>query len=160
MSGKDLEPVTAFFPSIDRNLIRDLDRHLRSTQQTVEAPPETVAVTGRPDIAGVLEAVDHAASSMASMAERIQELEAQNHQLDATNHQLTAQLGEVVQQRDATIANLNTESDRAQRLEALAAHHVSRATALERDLGVTRADLAKVVDAITSALGTPSGTTG
>ena len=43
-----------------------------------------------------------------------------------------------------------------QRLESLAAHHVSRATGLERDLGVARSDLAKVVDAITNALGAPA----
>ena len=53
------------------------------------------------------------------------------------------------------VAN-KAESERVQRLESLAAHHVSRATGLERDLGVARSDLAKVVDAITNALGAPA----
>ncbi len=165
MSGKDIEPVTAFFPSIDRNLMRDLDRHLRGAHEPVEPPPPPAQTipTGRVDISGVLEAVEHAASSMNAMAERIQELEAhsleletQNQDLETHNQQLTTQLGEIVQQRDTLDANLKAEGERVQRLESLAAHHVSRATGLERDLGLARADLAKVVDAITHALGAPT----
>ena len=164
MSGKDVEPVTAFFPSIDRNLMRDLDRHLRGPQNDSPpvAPPTAAAPTGHVDISGVLEAVEHAASSMNAMAERIQELEAHSQALEAANQdleghsrQLTAQLHEAAQQRDALNASLKAEAERVQRLESLAAHHVSRATGLERDLGVARADLAKVVDAITHALGSP-----
>ena len=98
------------------------------------------------------------------MAERIQELEAHsqaletsNHELDAHARQLASQLNDATQQRDVIAASLKTESERVQRLESLAAHHVSRATGLERDLGVARSDLAKVVDAITHALGAPQG---
>ena len=164
MSGKDLEPLTAFFPSIDRNLMRDLDRHLRSTPEPTEAPPPPEPAQGaHVDISGVLEAVEHAASSLSAMAERIQELEAHSQALEAhaqeietQNQQLVVQLGEAIQQRDALGANLKAEGERVQRLESLAAHHVSRATGLERDLGVARADLAKVVDAITNALGAPA----
>lgn len=169
MSGKDVEPLTAFFPSIDRNLMRDLDRHLRGPQPDAPVPapvaPPTApstAPSAHVDISGVLEAVEHAASSMSAMAERIQELEAHsqtleasNHELDAQNRQLLSQLDEASRQRDSIAASLKAESDRVQRLESLAAHHVSRATGLERDLGVARSDLAKVVDAITHALGAP-----
>ena len=165
VSGKDVEPVAAFFPSIDRNLMRDLDRHLRGPQADPPpqaAPPTAPVAAGHVDISGVLEAVEHAASSMSAMAERIQELEAHsqaleaaNHEIESHNRQLATQLDDATQQRDAMSANLKAESDRVQRLESLAAHHVSRATGLERDLGVARADLAKVVDAITHALGAP-----
>jgi len=161
VSGKDIEPLTAFFPSIDRNLMRDLDRHLRNSHEPVEPAPAPQGA--RVDISGVLEAVEHAASSLSAMAERIQELEmhsqaleAHNQDLDSQNQQLTAQLSEAIQQRDAVSASLKAEGERIQRLESLAAHHVSRATGLERDLGVARADLAKVVDAITNALGSPA----
>ncbi len=166
VSGKDVEPLTAFFPSIDRNLMRDLDRHLRGPQGDAPpqvAPPPPPAPSSHVDISGVLEAVEHAASSMSAMAERIQELEAHsqaleasNQELDSHNRQLTSQLHDVSQQRDAVAASLKAESERVQRLESLAAHHVSRATGLERDLGVARSDLAKVVDAITNALGAPA----
>lgn len=166
VSGKDVEPLTAFFPSIDRNLMRDLDRHLRGPQSDAPpqvAPPPPPAPSSHVDISGVLEAVEHAASSMSAMAERIQELEAHsqaleasNQELDSHNRQLTSQLHDVSQQRDAVAASLKAESERVQRLESLAAHHVSRATGLERDLGVARSDLAKVVDAITNALGAPA----
>ena len=166
VSGKDVEPVTAFFPSIDRNLMRDLDRHLRGPQADAPPPAATPTAPGpsaHVDISGVLEAVEHAASSMSAMAERIQELEAHsqaleasNQDLDAHNRQLASQLHDTSQQRDAMAASLKTEAERVQRLESLAAHHVSRATGLERDLGVARSDLAKVVDAITHALGAPS----
>ena len=170
MSGKDVEPLTAFFPSIDRNLMRDLDRHLRGPQTDAPTPappkaaPPAPAPSAHVDISGVLEAVEHAASSMSAMAERIQELEAHsqaleasNHELDAHARQLASQLNDATQQRDMMAASLKTESERVQRLESLAAHHVSRATGLERDLGVARSDLAKVVDAITHALGAPQG---
>ena len=169
VSGKDVEPVTAFFPSIDRNLMRDLDRHLRGPQN--DSPPPAPAPaqlapaqqSAHVDISGVLEAVEHAASSMSAMAERIQELEAHsqaletaNQDLESHNGQLTTQLHDTAQQRDAMVASLKAEAERVQRLESLAAHHVSRATGLERDLGVARSDLAKVVDAITHALGAPA----
>ena len=175
MSGKDLEPLTTFFPSIDRNLIADLDRHLRGTRveavdvpvepATLKAPaptPNPAPSAGRMDISGVLEAVEHAAASMTSMAERIDELERSNHDLDeryrhieAANQALTLKLAEVTHQHDAAVAALQAESERIQRLESVATHHVSRATGLERELGVARADLAKVVEAITQALGAP-----
>ena len=165
VSGKDVEPVTAFFPSIDRNLMRDLDRHLRGPQSDAPAqvaPPPVPAPTSHVDISGVLEAVEHAASSMSAMAERIQELEAHSQALEASNQDLEShnrelgtQLHDATQQRDSLAANLKVEAERVQRLESLAAHHVSRATGLERDLGVARSDLAKVVDAITHALGAP-----
>ena len=164
VSGKDVEPVTAFFPSIDRNLMRDLDRHLRGPQSDTPPPAAPPAApSAHVDISGVLEAVEHAASSMSAMAERIQELEAHsealeasNQDLDGHNRQLASQLHDVSQQRDVMAASLKTEAERVQRLESLAAHHVSRATGLERDLGVARSDLAKVVDAITHALGAPA----
>ena len=166
MSGKDIEPLTAFFPSIDRNLMRDLDRHLRGPQEepVAAASPTPAPATGQHvDISGVLEAVEHAASSMSAMAERIQDLEghsqaleSQIQELEAANQALAAQFDEAARQRDSLAANLRAEGERVQRLESLAAHHVSRASGLERDLGVARSDLAKVVDAITNALGAPT----
>jgi chromosome segregation ATPase len=154
VTGSDLEPVTAFFPSIDRNLIRDLDRQLRGTREPAAAP---AAPSVRPDIAGVVEAVEQAAASMAAMTQRIQALESQAYQLEMSNHQLSGQLAEVTEARDSAEEALRTERERGQRVEAFAAHHVSRASALERDLDVARADLAKVVEAINTALGSSGG---
>ena len=150
VTGSDLEPVTTFFPSIDRNLIRDLDRQLRGTRDAREAPaPPSL----RPDIAGVVEAVEQAAVSMAAMTQRIQALESQAYQLESSNHHLSGQLAEMSEARDAAEDALRAERERGQRVEAFAAHHVARASALERELDVARADLAKVVEAITNALG-------
>ncbi len=150
VTGSDLEPVTAFFPSIDRNLMRDLDRQLRGTRDAAApAPPPSL----RPDIAGVVEAVEQAAASMAAMTQQIQSLEAQVYQLEASNHHLSGQLAEVSDARDTAEETLRGERERGQRVEAFAAHHVARASALERELDVARADLAKVVEAITNALG-------
>jgi chromosome segregation ATPase len=111
----------------------------------------------RPDIAGVVEAVEQAAASMAAMTQRIQALESQAYQLEMSNHQLSGQLAEVTEARDSAEEALRTERERGQRVEAFAAHHVSRASALERDLDVARADLAKVVEAINTALGSSGG---
>lgn len=151
VTGSDLEPVTAFFPSIDRNLIRDLDRQLRGTRDV--KPAAAIPSSLRPDIAGVVEAVEQAAASMAAMTQRIQALESHAYQLESSNHHLSGQLAEVSEARDTAEDALRAERERGQRVEAFAAHHVARASALERELDVARADLAKVVEAITNALG-------
>lgn len=163
MSGGDLEPVTAFFPSIDRNIMRDLDRQLRGGTPEVEAAPDDLqevarpvdqGIAARPDIAGVVEAVEQAASTMAAMSERIQMLEDRLYHVEAANQSLSSELADATQMRDNLTGALQTERERGKRIEALAAHHVSRAATLERELDLARGDLAKVVAAITQTLGT------
>lgn len=97
---------------------------------------------------------------MTSMTERVEQLEAHsqafeaaNLELDERNQQLALQLSDAVQQRDTMTANLEAERERMERLEGLAAQHVSRANALEQDLAATRADLAKVVELVRNCLG-------
>ena len=153
VTGSDLEPVTAFFPSLDRNLIRDLDRQLRGSRDAQASPAQRSV---RPDIAGVVEAVEHAAASMAAMAQRIQALDSQTYQLESHNQHLATQLADMTEAREAAEEALRAERERGQRVEAFAAHHVSRASALERELDGARSDLAKVVEAINNALGSPA----
>jgi conjugal transfer/entry exclusion protein len=159
VSGRDSEPLSAFFPSIDRNLIRDLDRQLRGTHSPVEAahdaPAEDQQPALRPNIAGVLEAVEHAASSMTSMTTRIQELEAHGYGLVTANQRLQSQVDERIRLQEAAEANARAEAERAQRAELFAAHHVARVNALEQELALALGDLAKVTDAITNVLGLP-----
>ena len=121
-----------------------------------------MAPPARADISGVLEAIQFAASSMNATAEHIEQLQAQsqafeaaNQELEAQNRQLTVKLGEAIQERDATAASLEAEKERSQRLEGLAAQHVSRANALEREFAASQADLAKVIELIRTSFGTP-----
>ena len=155
MSGRDPEPLSAFFPSIDRNLIRDLDRHLRGTQgQTQEELPRDQPNT-RPNITGIVEAVEHAASSISLMSTRIQDLEAQHAEDEAAYHHLQVQHADAVQRYETAEARAQGEGERAQRAELFAAHHVARVKTLEQELAGALSDLARVTDAITTALGLP-----
>ena len=155
MSGRDSEPLSAFFPSIDRNLIRDLDRHLRGTNVPVEVPSEPAPA--RPNITGLVEAVEHAASSMNMMSTRIQDLETQRLDDEAAYQQLQMELAETTQRYEAAEASAQAESERAQRAELFAAHHVARVKSLENELAMAMSDLTRVTDAITNALGPARG---
>ena len=167
MSGRD-EPVAAFFPSIDRNLILDLDRHLRGNKALQPAaPPESVAVvppppasaalrpTGRPNIASVVGAVEQAAQAITAMTGRIDELESHIGELESVNRQLETQLGEADQAMQSLEGRLRAEGERALRSEGAATKEASRAHDLERELSAVHADLARVTEAITAALGLP-----
>lgn len=158
MSGR--EPVAAFFPSIDRSLMAELDRHLRApTPRPAPEPAETqkqMMPTTRPDIEGVVEAVEQAASSIAAMTQRIQDLEAHNASLEDKNRELSQQLTMMLQRHQSAEANARAHSLRADEAESLAAQHSARAEELERDLGVALADLNRVTDAIANALGLPA----
>lgn len=179
MSGRDLEPISAFFPSIDRNLMLDLDRHFRKVSPSAgsehpapeaqslgpdhvadaeahiqEEPQLTEASTSRPSTSDVLEAVEQAAASMAAMDQRIQELEARHYELEATNTQLKTKLGELLQLQQAAEAKARAEAERAQRAEEIAARHLSRTQVLEGDLETALGDLNRIAEAITGSLGT------
>ncbi len=176
MSGREHEPVAAFFPSIDRNLILDLDRHLRANKAPPTAtppapepapppvapppaqqfaPPPPSRQIGRPNIASVVGAVEQAAQAITAMTGRIDELENHIGELETVNRQLEGQLGEADQNLQALEGRLRSESDRATRLETIAAQQTSRANDLERELSAVHGDLARVTEAITAALGLP-----
>lgn len=164
MSGRELEPISAFFPSIDRNLMRDLDRHLRhaAPQPHIEPAPQEMdepayaapeQAASRPSTADILDAVEQAAASMGSMTARIHELEGREAELEATNEQLKQKLSELLQRHQAAEAAARGEADRAGRAEQLAAHHVARANGLENDLAAALGDLTRIAEAITGSLG-------
>ena len=170
MSGREHEPVAAFFPSIDRNLIRDLDRHLRNAKPLPEpayvpepapepvssfqaAPPARPAP--RPNIASVVEAVEHAAQAIAAMTARIEELENNGEALEAANRQLEEQLGEADQMVRTLDAKVKVETERANRFETVSGQQAARVIDLERELSTVHGDLARVTEAITAALGLP-----
>ena len=153
MSGRELEPVAAFFPSIDRNLMRELDRHLRSAQPEAEQPSALLPVAPRPNIDGVLDAVEQAAMSIAMMTARIHELETHIYSLESANDQLASQLDATAQRADAAEADLHTTGERMRRAELLAAHQLARGNTLEQQLESALADLTRVTDAIASRLG-------
>ncbi len=173
MSGRDHEPVAAFFPSIDRNLIRDLDRQLRNTRPQVEPSfaPEPEAqraadfpvkgetpqarATMRPKIASVVEAVEHAAQSIAAMTARIEDLEGHIELVESTNRQLEAQLDEATHSARNFEGRLKTETERATRLETAGGQQAARVLDLERELSTVHSDLARVTEAIAAALGLP-----
>ena len=160
MSGREHQPVTAFFPSIDRNLILDLDRQLRNAAPltdptTAPSPPAAQRPLPRANVAGVVEAVEHAAQSIASMTTRIEELEAHIDGLETTNQHLHAQLGEALQTIQMTESKLRAESERAARIEAVATEQAARAMDLERELSAAHGDLARITDAIAVRLGLP-----
>lgn len=150
---------------IDPELLRDLDRHLRGPQG--DAPPLVpdayASSTPRANISGVLEAIEFAASSMNATAEQVEQLEAHSQSVEAANQELevriqelSLQLGEAIQERDASAASLEAEKERSQRLESLAAHHISRANALERELAASQADISKVLELVKTRFGTPT----
>ncbi len=155
MSGRDADPLSAFFPSIDRNLIRDLDRHLRGTHASVHEEPSREQSNARPNITGIVEAVEQAASSISLMSTRIQDLEVQHAEDEAAQHSLQVQLADAMQRYEAAEASAQNENERAQRAELFAAHHVARVKTLEQELAGALSDLARVTEAITSALGLP-----
>ena len=163
MSGRDHEPVSAFFPSIDRNLMLDLDRHLRGAQtaSTVEVsttmdPVQTPARSGlRPDVAHVVEAVEQAANSISAMTSRIEDLEGHVVNLEAGNGKLSEKLASSQRHVADLEARLKAESERAARIEAVAAQQAGRAAALDRELNAAHGDLARITDAIGATLGFP-----
>jgi hypothetical protein len=160
MSGREREPLAAFFPSIDRSLIRDLDRQLRhgssphdnEDEPEAASPPPAPAFT-RPSTADVLAAVEQAAASMAQMQARIQELEAKHYDLETTNTQLKAKLGELLHAQQNAESAARTERERANQAEHVAAQHLARVELLEHDLATALNDLNRISQAITGALG-------
>ena len=135
---------------IDPELLQDLDRHLRGAQGNAPptAPEAHATPSARADISDVLEAIQFAASSLSATAERVEQLEAHsqasdaaNRELEEQNRQLALQLGEAVQARDATVASLEAEKERA--------------NALDRELAKARSDLDKVVELVRSNFGAP-----
>lgn len=170
MSGREQDSIGAFLPSIDRNLIRDLDRHLRNAAPAAEAPAsrqepareaaretnraDPAAAQGghRPSTSDILEAVGQAAASMAAMNARIQELEAKQAELMATNNQLRTKLSEVLQSQHGADARLRAETERAERAEEIAARHLTRCQVLEGDLSAALGDLTRIADAIHGTL--------
>ena len=163
MSGRDPEPVSAFFPSIDRNLILDLDRHLRGAQAASSAgvpatmdPIPTPARSGlRPDVAHVVEAVEQAAHSISSMTARIEDLESHIANLEAVNGKLNEKLTSSQRHNADLEARLKAESERVARIEAVAAQQAGRAAALDRELNAAHSDLGRITDAIAATLGFP-----
>ena len=163
MSGREHEPVSAFFPSIDRNLMLDLDRHLRGAQTipvpsvpaTME-PITTPARSGlRPDVAHVVEAVEQAAHSISAMTARIDELENHVANVESSNSKLSEKLSSSQRHVLDLEARLKAESERAARIEAVAAQQAGRAAALDRELNAAHGDLARITDAIGATLGFP-----
>ena len=140
-----------------RRLIRPSDAPQHPpTSSTNEA---TSTAGARSDVSAVLEAVQYAATSMTSMAERIRELEAHtdafaasNAQLEEQNSQLATDLGGVVRQRDALTASLAAEGERSRQLEVFAAQQVVHGTTLESDLEATRTSLSQIVEAVAQNL--------
>ncbi len=163
MSGRDHEPVSAFFPSIDRNLILDLDRHLRGSQAASSAslpvamdPIPIPARPGlRPDVAHVVEAVEQAAHSISTMAARIEDLESHIANLESSNGKLNEKLASSQRHNVDLEARLKAENERAGRIEAVAAQQAGRAAALDRELNAAHGDLARITDAIAATLGFP-----
>ena len=150
---------------IDRELLRDLDRHLRGPQ--IDTPPTApeahMALPARADISGVLEAIQFAASSMNATAEHIEQLEAHSKAFDAANQEL--ERPEPPAQRCSSGKRYRSVMRLQQALKPrrsarsvsrdLAAQHVSRANAFERELAASQADLAKVTELVRSTFGTP-----
>lgn len=168
LSGRDVEPVAAFFPSIDRNLLRDLDRHLRAPEHADQSAPEPTepepvqqqtttppVAASRPTADALVEAVQHAASTMAAMTDRIEDLEANLAATQRVHHETAAQLEETRQLLGASETALREEGNRRDRAESLAAHHVARANHLEVELANALGDLTRVTDAIAETLGLP-----
>ena len=100
---------------------------------------------------------------MSATAERVEQLEARGHasdvanqELEELNRQLVVRLDQAIKERDATVASLEAEKQRVQRLEALTAQHISRANALEQELAASQADLAKVIELVQITFGTPA----
>ena len=163
MSGRDHEPVSAFFPSIDRNLILDLDRHLRGAQgqstpglpATMEPIPAPARSGLRPDVAHVVEAGEQAGHSITSMTARIEDLESHIINLEAANGKLDERLSSSQRHVAELEARLTAESERAARIEAVAAQQAGRAAALDRELNAAHGDLARITDAIAATLGFP-----
>lgn len=161
MSGRDPEPVSAFFPSIDRNLLLDLDRHLRGTPaaSTSVHPPTTELVPTparsglRPDVSHVVEAVEQAGHSIASMIARIQTLEGHIANLEDANEKLDEKLASAQLQIADLEARLRVEAERSARIEAVAAQQAGRAATLDRELNAAHGDLARITDAIGATLG-------
>lgn len=161
MSGRDPEPVSAFFPSIDRNLLLDLDRHLRGTQ-AASAPGQLVTTEAtalparsglRPDVSHVVEAVEQAGHSIASMIARIQVLESHITSLEDANGKLDEKMASAQLHIAGLEAQLRAEVERSARIEAVAAQQAGRAATLDRELNAAHGDLARITDAIGATLG-------
>lgn len=163
MSGREHEPLSAFFPAIDRNLMLDLDRHLRgghapepAETPTAMDPAPTPPRSGlRPEVGHVLEAVEHAAQTIAAMSARIEELEAHIDNVEATNGKLGEKLASSQRHVDDLETRLRDETERANRIEAVATQQAGRAAALDRELNAAHGDLARITDAIATTLGFP-----
>ena len=117
--------------------------------------PDPSRNMSRPNIASVVQAVEHAAQSMASMSTRIDQLEHHIDDLEANNRQMEMQLVEAEKALHLADTKLRAEDERASRAEGIATHQTARAMDLERELSAVHADLARVTEAIAAALGLP-----
>ena len=145
--------------AIDRDLMRNFDHYLRGSRDDNEPPLEASAPASQADISRVLEAVELTASSIRSMSERVRELDAHceafatsSEELEARNGELASQFEEMARQRDELEVSLKAENERVEQLEIITAEHISRAAKLERDFDEARADLAKVIEVVSSKL--------
>lgn len=109
----------------------------------------------RPDITGVVEAIETAGTTLAAMTTQIQELQSDAAKMEATNARLRQKIGDVTHQNQALEANLRVETQKAEEAGILAAENAARADALERELAYALADLNRVTEAISAALGVP-----
>lgn len=163
MSGREHEPLAAFFPSIDRNLMLDLDRHLRGGHiaepvepPAVMDPTPTPPRSGlRPDVGHVLEAVEHAAQTIVTLTARIEELDRHIDNVEVANEKLSEKLSSSQHHVDDLETRLRNETERANRIEAVATQQAGRAAALDRELNAAHGDLARITDAIAATLGFP-----
>ena len=144
------------FSAIERSLLRRRDGDEAASPSSLKAEASAAVA----DIGAILEAVQLTATSITSMADRIEELEAHteafaasNAELETENRRLTIEIGDAIQQCDTLGASLDAETERLKRLEGVTAEHVARATSLERDVAAAHADLERIVDAVGGHLG-------
>ena len=163
MSGKD-DPV-AFFPSIDRNLLRDLDRHFMSHRSdmpseivldeealatpSVEEVEEAGTVSVKtPTAENLVVAVQRTAAALTERSDRIEELERELNAAPRARAAMAVDLEEARRLLQASGDALQGERQRRDQAEALATRHLDQVAQLETQLAKALDDFNLVADAI------------
>ena len=110
-------------------------------------------LTARPTTDDFIQAVQQAAASLAATTNRIGELEGDLQASNDAYYEVTGVLDDTRKSLDEMEAALLGESRRRERAENLAAGYAKRTAHLESQLQQALDDLARVSEAIASALG-------
>lgn len=146
----------SYIPQINRSVVQELDRSLRDTLQVFgqsRSNAEDKPAESARDISGSVDAVERAATLIASMASRIRTLEKRVDDGEAQCKMLSAERDQLLARSTLVGEKLAAETERRNLAETLNKEHEAYSRALTEDLTVAHADIERLTAVIEQAFG-------